>query len=144
MLSYNWNDQELVTKIYKKLSDQGIQCWMDIHGGMKVNMMECMSEGVEKASVVVAFCSKQYQNSDNCQIELNYAKDLKIPILPVICDRGYTQQQTGTGIKDSTEWPSSWLGALIAGKIYVDFRDDTPERFEKAMAELLYKLKLHI
>ena len=52
---------------------------------------------------------------------------MTIPILPVICDKNYTQQQAGTGDKDPAKWPSSWLGALIAGKVYVDFRDRTPE-----------------
>ena len=142
MLSYNWKHQKLVQKIYEHLSKAGIDCWMDIQGGMKVKMMESMSEGVEKASVVIVFCSKEYQTSENCQIELKYAHDLEIPILPVICDKNYTRQRKGSGIKNPAEWPSSWLGALIAGKIYVDFRDEMPEGFKKSLTDLIGKINL--
>ena len=89
-------------------------------GGMKHDLMKSMSEGVEKAAVVIALCTKLYQSSPNCQIELNYANDLRKPILPIICDKGYTQQQTGSGMTDMdpAKWPSNWLGAIIAGKVY--------------------------
>ena len=35
MLSYNWNSQDVVDKIYRILNADGIKVWMDIHGGMK-------------------------------------------------------------------------------------------------------------
>jgi hypothetical protein len=37
MLSYNWNSQDIVEKVYNILNDAGIPTWMDIHGGMKDN-----------------------------------------------------------------------------------------------------------
>ena len=106
---------------------------------MKADLLESMSEGVETASVVIAFCTKSYQLSPNCQMELKYANDQKIPILPIICDKSYTQQQTGTSVKNPAKWPSSWLGTLIAGKVYVDFRDENLGCFEK-LKEMIVKI----
>ena len=39
MLSYNWKDQELVKKVYEKLVEGGVPCWMDIQGDMKVDLL---------------------------------------------------------------------------------------------------------
>ena len=39
MLSYQWNNQELVEKIYQYLTEnQPISVWMDKHGGMQENV----------------------------------------------------------------------------------------------------------
>ena len=35
MLSYQWNIQELVEKVYNGLRAMGLNTWMDIHGGVK-------------------------------------------------------------------------------------------------------------
>jgi hypothetical protein len=40
MLSYNWNSQAIVSKIYKILKDENIPIWFDIEGDMKDNIYE--------------------------------------------------------------------------------------------------------
>ena len=41
MLSYQWDDKKLVTDVYDYLTGQiGMKVWMDIKGGMKVNIYE--------------------------------------------------------------------------------------------------------
>ena len=92
MLSYNWYSQELVKQLYIDLTEKGILCWMDIQGGIKVDINTSMSEGVEKAAVVVCFCTEQYQKSENCKKELTYAVELERPIIPIICDDKYTRR----------------------------------------------------
>ena len=52
MLSYNWHSQELVKKVYNDLTKKGIKCWMDIHGGMKIDMMASMSKGIENSAAM--------------------------------------------------------------------------------------------
>lgn len=37
MLSYQWKNQALVSKIYDILREKGIPAWMDIKGGMGDN-----------------------------------------------------------------------------------------------------------
>ena len=127
MLSYQWNSQNLVKKIHDHLSKEGVPCWMDIKGGIKADFITCMSEGVEEAAVIICFCSKDYQNSRNCQTELKYAYELKIPVIPIICDTNYTVQQQKGEKMDPAKWPCKWLGAIIAGQIYIDFRKDSEE-----------------
>ena len=139
MLSYNWNSQKLVKKIYTKLVDGGIPCWMDIQGGMKVNMMTAMSEGVENAAAIIPFCTEKYQNSQNCQTELSYAYEEKIPIIPVICDDGYTKKQKRGEIKEPSKWPCGWLAFSIAGRIYVDFRKNRD--FDMAFESLVKNIE---
>lgn len=34
MLSYQWDVQDLVIKVYDRLKEHGINVWMDIRGGM--------------------------------------------------------------------------------------------------------------
>lgn len=38
MLSYQWDDQELVKKIYRRLKEDGLPVWMDIEGRVSGNI----------------------------------------------------------------------------------------------------------
>lgn len=38
MLSYQWDDQTLVKKVYDRLMENGFQVWMDIEGGVSGNI----------------------------------------------------------------------------------------------------------
>lgn len=38
MLSYQWNKQDLVEKVYHGLREHGIDAWMDTHGGVTGNI----------------------------------------------------------------------------------------------------------
>lgn len=41
MLSYQWDDQDLVKNVYKYLTENmHMKVWMDINGGMKSNIYE--------------------------------------------------------------------------------------------------------
>lgn len=40
MLSYHWDNKELVSKIYKVLKSRNIPVWMDIHGGISFNLFQ--------------------------------------------------------------------------------------------------------
>jgi hypothetical protein len=40
MLSYNWNSQTIVSKVYQILKDENIPIWFDIQGDMKHNIYE--------------------------------------------------------------------------------------------------------
>ena len=109
-LSYQWNSQKLVKQVHDYLTKGcKIQVWMDNQGGIKTTVMECVAKGVQEAAVVVCFCTKDYQKSENCRIELNYAQELGISIIPVICDENYTRRQKAGDI-DASKWPCDWLG----------------------------------
>ena len=61
MLSYQWNNQELVKKVFEILSAKGFNMWMDVQGGMHDNIYESMAKGVENADAVVCFMAQEYQ-----------------------------------------------------------------------------------
>ncbi len=42
-----------------------------------------MADGVEKAWAVVCFLTQAYQDSNNCQAELTYAKEQRKSIIPI-------------------------------------------------------------
>ena len=43
-----------------------------------------MAEGVANSAAVVSFLTPEYEESENCKLELKYAKQLSKPIVPVI------------------------------------------------------------
>ena len=70
----------------------------DIDGGMQANIYDSMAHGVSKAAVVIAFIDQRYQDSENCKLELNFAKQSKVPIVVV---------------KMREKWsPTEWLGII--------------------------------
>lgn len=126
MLSYQWDDQKLVTDVYNYLTKQkGMNVWMDTQGGMKANIYQwwipdiysstiacyfcllSMADGVQGADVVVCFLTAKYQESKNCQQELQFARDCKVPIVPC---------------RIQSLWkPSSWLGIKHIFTIFSHF-----------------------
>eukprot|EP01048_Picozoa_sp_COSAG05_P015061 COSAG05_NODE_1770_length_4114_cov_1.871113_2_plen_673_part_00 len=126
MLSYQWDHQDLVTKTRKKLQAHVIQCWMDIDGGMGADIFESMAQGVQGAAVVICFMSRKYQSSDNCKLELKFARQTGVPICPV---------------KMEQEWNASdWLGIITAGSLWTPLYSDTVD-FEQNIASLVQQIK---
>ncbi|KAJ7352717.1 hypothetical protein OS493_034322 [Desmophyllum pertusum] len=69
-----------------------------------LGMFAQIAEGLGKAKVVLAFVSKQYANSENCRMEIQFAlKSLKKPVVPVI-----------VGADD--DWQNTVVGLLVAGQ----------------------------
>ena len=98
MLSYSWAQQSRVTEARNLLQKHGIKCWQDIDGGMKSDIYDSMAEGVTGAALVICFMSQQYQESTNCKLELQFARQTGVPVLPIMCD-------------DPNKWSASgWLG----------------------------------
>ncbi|CAF0829023.1 unnamed protein product [Adineta steineri] len=125
MLSYQWDSQKLVTDVYKHLSEHKIPLWMDTQGGMKGHLSTSMAEGVENAVVLCCFLTPQYQDSVACKDELTYAKERRVPIIPIRL------------IKD---WkPSGWLGFSVTGLKYIKFTDystNSDLRINELVAEI--------
>jgi len=120
MLSYQWDIQDLVKRVYNELQAQGLPVWMDIHGGVAGNINESMAEGVEGAAVVCPFMTQKYSESKNCKKELNYTDGLNVPIVPVMAEKNF--KATG------------WLGVITAGMLWIDFRNE--DNFENSITSL--------
>ncbi len=111
MLSYQWNNQQLVKRVADMLKQRNIPIWFDIAGDMKGNINAAMANGVEGAAMVISFDTVAYSKSINCQKELTYACQLKKNILPVLLENHQTFQDT-------------WLGMIIASFNGINMRDD--------------------
>eukprot|EP00457_Paulinella_chromatophora_P001651 gb/GEZN01001653.1/.p1 GENE.gb/GEZN01001653.1/~~gb/GEZN01001653.1/.p1 ORF type:complete len:888 (+),score=95.88 gb/GEZN01001653.1/:27-2666(+) len=129
MLSYNWDIQPLVKRVYHALVAKGVPVWLDIMGGMKGNINLAMANAVENAGCIVPFMTQKYQDSRNCRKELNYADARSVPMVPV---------------KSQQDWiQSSWLGAVVAGLLWVDAGQglmEDPTAFEGMIDHLVREI----
>ncbi len=160
MLSYQWDHQTTVSKAHKALRAHGVKCWMDIDGGMSRDVYDsskscvavrcrfhpsphcagnCMAfalsavaEGVQGAAVVICFMSRKYQLSDNCKLELKFARQTGIPIVPVMLE-----ERHATGWK-----PSDWLGVITAGLLWTPLYADSD--FDQSIKGLVSQVQANI
>jgi hypothetical protein len=111
MLSYQWNNQELVKRVADMLKQKNIPIWFDIAGDMKGNINAAMANGVEGAAMVISFDTVAYSKSINCQKELTYASQLKKNIVPVL-------------LENDQSFENTWLGMIIASLNKINMQDD--------------------
>lgn len=108
-LSYQWDVQQQVTEIKMLLTHRNVKCWMDIDGGMKSDIYDSMAEGVQAAACVVCFMSQAYQESANCKLELKFAQQSGVPIIPVMMQSKFAAR--------------GWLGILTAGLLWTPMHE---------------------
>ncbi|XP_072022082.1 uncharacterized protein [Amphiura filiformis] len=126
MISYSWGAkkdhhpcQQRMIKLRDELIAGGYRVWMDLDE-MAGNMDDKMSEAVENAYAILMCVSENYQKSDNCKKEAQYAFFLKKPIVILKYDR---------------HTPTGWLGLQINNLLYYDVQT------EEAMMGNLPKIK---
>lgn len=85
---------------------------------------------IKRAKVFIACISDEYVANDECRMEFQYAKTtLGTPIVPLVVGDG------------SFEWTMSVVGMLIAGELYIHFKDKSVQNTK--FNELLTALKSH-
>ncbi|CAF4828220.1 unnamed protein product [Rotaria socialis] len=90
MLSYQWKVQKLALSMYEYLVEKKIPVWIDIKcGHPSKNLYEGLSHAIENSSCFVSFMTPEYQESDFCQQEFQYAKKCHIPIIPLKLDENW-------------------------------------------------------
>lgn len=114
MISYQWDYQKDIVRLYEKLTRLGYCCWLDIFQmGGGDSLFEKIDAGIRHAKCVLACVSPKYTKSINCRREMALADALKKPIFPLLLE------ETGT-------WPPSGPMAMVfAEKPYIDFRQVT-------------------
>lgn len=108
-LSYQWDVQEQVKEIKSLLNERQVKCWMDIDGGMKSDIYDSMAEGVQGAACVICFMTQAYQESANCKLELKFAQQSGVPIIPVMMQADFAAK--------------GWLAILTAGSIWTPMHE---------------------
>eukprot|EP00058_Branchiostoma_floridae_P015678 XP_002601166.1 hypothetical protein BRAFLDRAFT_75615 [Branchiostoma floridae] len=123
MLSYQWDNQEVVKKIKATLEATSYKVWMDIDQ-MGGSTLEAMAEAVEGAAVVLICMSRKYKESANCRRECHYAATRGTDIIPLKMENTYQ--------------PDGWLGITMGGRLYFNF--DGKDSFKDVMARLMREL----
>ena len=118
-------------KAKRELEKEGVHCWMDISGGMQADIFDSMAEGVRNAACVVCFMTKKYQDSSNCALELKFAKQSGVPIVPVMMEPRKTGQPWHAG---------GWLGIITAGKLWTPMYDEAS--FEENLPNVIRQIKV--
>ena len=77
---------------------------------MKADIFDSMAEGVANAACLVCFMTQAYQDSANCALELKFAQQSGVPIVPVMMEAPDSSGQS---------WQAgSWLGVITAGSLW--------------------------
>jgi hypothetical protein len=85
-----WKRQELVKQqVHEELKGADHMLWLDCAGNMGAWMEDCVREGVESSSRVVVFLSAEYCTSLNCRKELQFAHDVKTPIIVCMTEKDF-------------------------------------------------------
>ena len=145
-LTHDWSNDELsrnnhdrVSKVNKWLKENGIICWFD-EERMKGNIVQQMCNGIDNASIVIVFITKNYitkivgrgpkEQGDNCLIEYNYCLNRKTTskMLAVVHESCCFNTQL-------------WVGpvGLLGPTLYIDNTSD--DKFEKNMQILLSQIE---
>ena len=93
-----------------------------------VFVFSSMADGVENAAVVCCFMTAKYQNSRNCEKEVLYAERRRVSIIPCRLTRDWE--------------PSTWLGLLIAGLVWIDFRETTEANIDLKIDRLIEQIRI--
>ncbi|UJR11366.1 hypothetical protein I4U23_015546 [Adineta vaga] len=125
MVCYEWGAQELASKVREYLDENGLLVWMDIRSyRTSDNLYEDIATAIENASCMVCFMTPDFQQSNFCKQELQYAKERNIPIIP---------------LKLEQHWkPSGWLGFITAGLIRIDI--DGTDNLDEKLRELYNRI----
>ncbi|CAF3996616.1 unnamed protein product [Rotaria sp. Silwood2] len=123
MISYSHKDKMFCKQLYDQLIKLGYRVWIDfdqMHG----NVMDAMAQAIEQSNTILICMSEQYQRSNYCRAEANYAFQRRIRIVPILLQQHYK--------------PDGWLLFLVGQLLYVDF---TKYEFSQAMEMLIKELK---
>nr|XP_039270005.1 uncharacterized protein LOC120344759 [Styela clava] len=118
--------------IVSHLKEMGVSVYIteDIVDDNEAGLLEIVS-ALKRSKIFIACLSDEYASNDRCRMEFQYAKKtMRIPVIPLV---------VGTG---SFQWKMTVVGLLIAGELYIHFKDKSVEGFK--MNELFRSIKKHI
>lgn len=85
-ISYAHKDSERVLPILDAMASRGFRIWYDAGIEAGTEWPDYIAMRLENATACLAFLSRASLDSQNCRQEINYALDLKIPVLSVYLD----------------------------------------------------------
>jgi hypothetical protein len=98
-ISYQWGSQESVKNLYEFLKSKKYKTWMDINrldaGGLGLNNQ--LSQAIKSSRVVICCITKAYDKSENCKLEINWAKQNKKPLIILMFEDVPVEQLDNVG-----------------------------------------------
>ncbi|UJR11447.1 hypothetical protein I4U23_015626 [Adineta vaga] len=126
MISYSWSDKSLVHDIYKHLTkDYHLKIWLD-ENQMAGSLCQTMARAVDKSTSILMCMSETYKRSENCRNEVEYARDRKKLIIPII-------------VKDVER--DGWFDFISTGTMCIDF---VQQDFSEAIGLLIAEIQSNI
>ncbi|KAJ1548082.1 hypothetical protein HK096_005567, partial [Nowakowskiella sp. JEL0078] len=124
-----WDSQQLALNIRDGLRKRGLSIWLDLDQ-MRGNIYEKMAEAIQNSTVITPIITTKYQKSENCNIELSYAKDLRKSLTPI-------------RVLNTDDSRHGWAFAITAGLLYVDFSEVDPKSslWEEKLDNLVSEIK---
>lgn len=97
-LSYNWDVKPAVTALYHELAGrQGLKVWMDEFEMGQHRLVEELSMAICQSTVFVCCITKKYTESENCKDEIDYARNIKKPMVVLMFERHGMEELGGVG-----------------------------------------------
>ncbi|RWS25595.1 Neuralized-like protein, partial [Leptotrombidium deliense] len=107
-ISYQWDSQQVVLDLRRRLELSGFPCWMDVGllaGGD--SLYGKIYEGISRAKIVVCCLTPRYVASRLCTREVTLADVLHKPILPIMVE--------------PTPWPPPGpMAVIMSSLVYID------------------------
>ncbi|CAF1159146.1 unnamed protein product [Adineta steineri] len=120
MISYHWNDNVLVYKIFKYLIEKfNYKIWLDDQ-----SISNSICQTIEKSKFILMCMSETYKTNENCRSIIEYAQYRKKIIIPLIIKQVELD---------------SWFESICSENLYIDF---VKQNFEDAIQLLINKINM--
>ena len=135
-ISYQWGKQKQISVLYRRLTELGYSCWMDIKQmGGGDSLYDKIDRGVRGSKLVISCVTKKYALSANCRREVSLSDALKRPIIPLL-------------LEDLIWPPEGPMGMVFTQLKYIEFIKPDPNIQNEwncpQFDEFLGKIKGHI
>ena len=122
MISYNHASKPVCTNIYKSLTTDGYDVWIDLEE-MHGSTLVAMAQAIEESDIILYCITENYSQSRNCQKEAEYAFVQQKIMIPLLLQASYK--------------PKGWLGLLMGASLYIDFtKNDFTQNYAKLKREI--------
>lgn len=88
-ISYNWDIKEQVVQLHNKLMESNIKVWRD-DTSMRNNdspLTEQLAKGIKNSKLFICCITKKYDDSKNCNLEINYAHSINKAIMVLMMEK---------------------------------------------------------
>ena len=128
MISYCWENKEVVLKLKEQLHKTGIKTWFDEENMPSESILTGMADAVEGAALMLLCYSAPYKRSANCRMEAEYGHKIGKKNLFIRVQPQYK--------------PDGWLGLLLGNNLYYDISGEMFERnCSRVIQEIMRKLE---